>query len=354
MLTLLLVLAHPSHACAGMFHGEALKAESDVQEAIFRPADGAVTVSYLVHYDGDASDFGWVVPVPGAFQSLTEGSEDDFLRLTELTQPNVVEHYDEDGGGGCGCTDMALKGGDNSLGDTADTAGGITVVAEGFAGPYEYTAIDADSTDALLAWLSDNGWSVGPSEPSLDAYVADGSWQFVAIKLTPDTAETPPEGRNLPPVDISYSGDKIVFPSRMARYSEPTEIRTIIWVEAEGRYQLTDGWTENEMENLTGAIGDDSLTIYQEELRALSGDTAAYAQIWSGDTYDDAGNVSWVTRFDTLAKPSVHNADAVFGPADDDIYNSVTISLYETPPSSSAAWLLLPLLGLGWGLRRKS
>lgn len=349
MISFLALLARPALACGGLFHEETLSAESDSQQALFEVGDGQVTVSYLVSYDGTAEDFGWVVPIPGAFVSLVDGDQSRFTELYELTQPTYVYDEDDDGGGpSCGCTENAIKGG---LGETGG-ANGLDIVAEGFAGPYEYTVIEATSSDALLSWLEENGWSVGPAQPSIEAYVADGTWQFVAIGLRPDAAETPDEGRYLPPIDIAYEGDDVIFPSRMVRYSAPPEIRTIVWVAADGQYQLSDGWSQTTMEDLEGDYEADPLDVYQDALREIGGDTAGYALIWSGQWADATGADRWVTRFDTLADTSVHEADAAFGPTSADEWHEVTIYLRETP-TSAAGWLLLPLVGLGWGLRRR-
>ena len=340
MITLLALLAAPAWPCAGLFHEEGLAAESDTQEAILAVGDGSVSVSYRVEYDGDAADFGWVIPVPGEVQTVSDGDEGDFDLLRDATAPMVSWEYayDDDETCGCGASDKA-GGGRN--GDTGSL--GVDVVAEGFTGSYDYAVLEADSADALLTWLSDNGWSVGPSEDSIDAYVSDGIFQFVAIKLTPTDGDTPDEGRALPPLSIEYAGDDVRFPSRMARYSEADELRTTVWVVADERYTLTAGWSEAAMEDISGGIDDDPVALFQDALRDAAGDSANFAVVYAGSW--DGG---FVTRFDTLADRAVHDADAEFGPAGTTDSASVQIWLSEY-----AALFLAPGLLFGWAWRRR-
>lgn len=346
--TILINLPSPASACAGLFHDDESIVESDVQEAIFTVnADDTVTVSYRVTYEGDAANFGWVIPIPSPFVSLDDGDEEDFLSLEELTAPVATWDYgdggDEDEGCGCGADSKALGGGDNS--DSA--LGGVDIVAEGFAGPYTYTVIEAASSDDLLAWLTENGWTVRESGADIAAYVSDGGFQFVAITLTPESAETPPEGRQLPPVDIVYGGSEVLYPARMARGSMTEQLRTTLWVVAPHQYTLSAGWTEATLAPITGDVNADPTTLFQEALGDVAGDTAAYALTWSGSgTAAD----SWITRFDTLANREVHTADAVFGQAAADESVQTTIALSGGTPDTA---FFLPLAAGGYGLVRR-
>ena len=346
-----------ANACAGIFHEEGLLAESDTQEVILEDiGDGAVQVHYRAVYEGDSPDFGWIIPVPGVITDLDDGDLADFDDVRDVSQPIIDRFYEstsEDSSGGCG---RASKGGDAlNLADTgyaSDRAGnGVSVLAEGFTGTYDYALLEATDASELLQWLDDNGWSVGGSEADLEAYIADG-WQFAALGVAVDEAETYEDGRELPPVTLTYEGD-MAFPARMARAAGAAEQRTTLYVIGDQRARITSGWSEGTLPKISGDINDDAEALYQDALRDLSADAATYAV-----TYSDDFDSRWLTRFDTLTPAADHTADPVLVVDAGDQKASTEIELHEggaTRRSNHRGLLLLlaPMLGLGWSLRRR-
>ena len=77
--------------CAGLLHSSDLMVESDVQQVIFSLDGDNTVVEYLIRYQGDATEFGWVIPTFGAFQSIEERDGSRFAELEDLTAPRVVE-----------------------------------------------------------------------------------------------------------------------------------------------------------------------------------------------------------------------------------------------------------------------
>ncbi len=344
-MSLMLLFIAAAWPCAGIFHEDGALAESEVQEVLLTAGDGQVTASYRVSYEGDAAAFGWVIPIPGAFVSLEDGDGEVFDGLAEVTAPFVdyIKESSDGGGPSCGCgTENALsKGG----GDTA--GGGLEVVAEGFSGTYAYTVLEATTAEPLLAWLAENGWEAGPGEASIAEYVADGGFQFVAISLLPEEAETSDGGRELPPVDIVYAGDDLRYPARMARYAMVDALRTTVWVQAAHQVSVS-GWSSQTLELIEHESAyDDSVEVFRDALYAISETSPTYNLTWSGS--HDGG---WLTRFDAYAPKEVHTADARFAVGSTDEEVQTTIRLGEAD-DADAAWLLLPMFGLGYGLRRR-
>ncbi len=70
---LMLLAVAGAYACGGLFAEHDTRVFSDAQLVLFEPGDGYVDVEYSIAYGGDASAFGWVIPVPGTFVSLEEG-----------------------------------------------------------------------------------------------------------------------------------------------------------------------------------------------------------------------------------------------------------------------------------------
>jgi hypothetical protein len=336
-MTALLWLVGAAWPCAGLVHEGSLLAESDAASAIFERAEGGTAVTYEVTYAGNAADFGWIVPVPGDFVSIVEADPQRFADLDGISAPVVETVHDTPSGCGCSKGDALAGGEGRGLGDTSN---GVDIVAEGFTGTYEYVAIAAADSADLIAWLETNGWAVGDTADAIDHYVALGD-VFVALKVVPQVAETPDEGRLLPPVTLTYGGDVMRFPAVMAAYASAPEQRTVVYVVGEGTATAT-GWTAEEVPQIVGTIDDSGAALWEDALRAR-GAATKYAL-----TYSDGQ----VTRFDTLAPRSAHTADATFtlGAA-----RSVEtrVVLYEDPPESSSAMGLLPLAAAGWLLRRR-
>ena len=327
---------------------------SDAQEVILERTETGSEVSYRVTYEGDASSFGWLIVVPGTVTGVLDSSEARFDALRVATDPRIEvwsPSGSDDGGGGssgCGC-----RGGDKGLVmSSADEAGrdlsagsdnSVSVEAEGFAGPYVYTVLTADDTSALQDWLDEAGFDLGGTASTLDLYVEEGGFSFVAVSLAPDEALTPDGGRTLPPITVATDSDDLRFPARMALTGEPEWVRTVVWVEGPTRATVADGWRE-EMGSDLDADDQDPSEFYTEYLQSMARDEPLYLQVFSNEV-----DGVWVTRFDTFAARGVHTADVIFDFADDEDTNRLFISAVEP----SGAWLLIPLLGLGWGLRRR-
>lgn len=329
--------------CAGLVHEELVLAESDAASVIFERADAGTAVTYEVTYAGNAADFGWIVPVPGEFVAIAEADPQRFTTLDAETAPVVRSIADEPPTCGCAKGDLLAGGDERSLGDTAN---GVDVVAEGFTGTYEYVVVAAADADDLTAWLTTNGWAAGSATGAIEHYVGLGD-VFVALKVVPSVAQTPDEGRLLPPVTLTYTGDVMRFPAVMAAYASAEEQRTTVYVMGDGT-AAASGWAAEDSPEIMGSFDDAAAALWEDELRSR-GAVTEYSLTWTGELAD-----GWVTRFDTIAPRAAHTADATFVVGPDARWHETSVTLYEEPPSSSAAWGLLPLVALGWGLRRRA
>ena len=297
-----LLAARDAQACGGFFHEPGVLAESQSFEAIFEAGDGQVRADYRVLYQGDAADFGWVLPFPGAFVSLADGSSTAFDALREGTAPD--EDLEAPREPACGNS----KGLRNDAGGLTDT-GGAEVVAEGFTGTYDYVVLEADSAQALVDWLEEHGWDLGGTTSAVDGYVADGVWRFLAIALGVTDGEEQTASRELPPISLVYEGDSLIYPARMARSGLTTATHTTLYVKGDQRARISAGWTESDVDLLWDDGEDPDYLRYSawpEALAELGGDGTfgvVYADEWEG---------GWVTRFETIADPEFYESDVSF------------------------------------------
>ncbi|MCB9738948.1 MAG: DUF2330 domain-containing protein [Deltaproteobacteria bacterium] len=150
-----------------------------------------------VRYTGAAQDFGWVLPLPKQ-PTVTVGTTvgldmlDGATAARYLTKPMGNENC-RDPSDGCdddfqwgGVTDAA-GGGPNSGADAGSsdggTAGGVTILDQGQAGPYDYSVIKGSDASKLQEWLDTRGYKTPTSATPIIQSHADKGDVFVAIKL---------------------------------------------------------------------------------------------------------------------------------------------------------------------------
>ena len=165
--------ARPAGACGGFFCNRpppdgTLPIAQAAENVLFvldrDPATGAGTVEAHIQilYTGPASEFSWIVPVT-AVPTVTVGADILFDRIEPPTRPSFNVSYQMEGncrgvsGVGAGCGSAAAGGGDSAgVGTVADAGiGGVDVLAQGSAGPYEYVVIRSEDGATLRTWLTD-------------------------------------------------------------------------------------------------------------------------------------------------------------------------------------------------------
>lgn len=343
-----LLTAATAWPCANLVTVEGDIATSGTQELILETAGESSVVEYRVAYTGDAAEFGWIIAVDGAFESLEDGDAARFDALREHSDPAVwVQSVGEgEGGGGLGCGG-AKSGGMRNEADTAGGSQGLDVVAQGFTGNYAYVVLDPEDPEMLQDWLDSYGFDASASSATLQDYVDDGA-QLVLLTVAPDRAETQGEA-GLPPVRIQYQGP-MSFPARMARESAAPLMATTVYVLGEERAQVS-GWSQEDLYEVYG----DGESAEEAWLAALLpvGLEQGYARVFAGPP--PAGEASAVlTRFETRAPTDVHTVDPLFTTDDGDAEMRTEITLWSE--GSSQGWLWLPVLGLtlaGWRRRRR-
>jgi hypothetical protein len=337
-MSLLLGLATAAWPCGGLTHHEEALAESDSLVSVFELSSDRVAVTYEVTYVGNAEDIGWVIPVPAEVLEVADGQAvllDELLGASApIVSYPVIETEEKRG-----CRVALASGGSKDAGNSQDSEF-VEVEAEGFTGTYDYVVVRANEPEALAAWFEQNGWE-GLPQDNLAHYVELGS-HFVGIRVVPDSALTPAEGRQLPPVRIEYEGSELRFPAVMARHLGAAPQRSTLFVLADQRATIESGWAHEDLTDLDGA---DANTAFEDALSEF-GASRTFARIWANQ-HDDY----FATRFDTIAPRELHDADVVFAVADGT--DSMRLYIDQSSSSGSAVLLLLPLLGLPL-LRRRA
>ncbi|MFA5135153.1 MAG: DUF2330 domain-containing protein [Patescibacteria group bacterium] len=174
------------------------------QEAVILYDQGIETLIISITFEGNAKDFGWVVPAP-AQPTVEKGSDELFTNLEELTRQRYS--YEENVFG---------------LG-TADSVKqpGVTIIETKKIDYYDVTVLSSTDEGSLTAWLNDNGYSFPESASYiLDSYIENG-WYFVAMKINPESLEWADVSQQLKtghatPVSISFETKNIVYPLKIS------------------------------------------------------------------------------------------------------------------------------------------
>ncbi len=377
-LPLLLTQTIPqADACGGFFGPPDNNVFSDAQQVLFQRDGDEISVEYLVKYEGEADQFGWVIPVPGDLDADdVEVGEPEFLDELE-SRTNPWTRYESDDSG---CNALRFGGSDKSLSvdggfDTGSLSdNGVNVVGDGTVGPFDFVILEATSTDALIEWLETEtldektgevikqAFELGNSGNALNAYVDAGGFKFLAVQLNETWEEeqetdtgwwAEPSQASL---KLTYEGTQMRYPALLSSASTAETQRTSVYVIGPERATIS-GWDMEVVEQIIGEPGDEYDDLYTEKLWSLGGDKRGYALVYA-DRHEEG---LWLSRFDAWANSSAHVADPVFnldgGAAGEVVHTEIVI--YENDKERSAAErraglaaLLLFPMGLGWRRRK--
>ncbi len=269
----LLALAQRVGADGGFFPQFAGSAESADQRAIVVYDGARETLVLQTAYEGDSSDFAWVIPVPALLSSEDIGTiaADIFNDLYYLTEPAAYGYYGYRAQGLCGC----------SSGGESQRFGSVKVWETLQVDDYEVTTLSTEDSSDLEAWLNANGYAF-PSghQDELDYYV-DKSWFFVAAKINPAAGDKgnaeagPPgfgggdreEGEEMRPLRLSFTTPEPTYPLRISEVSSQGEVEVLLYVIAHHRITPTN-YNCAEVQLTSAFRGGDFPAYYEEQFRS--------------------------------------------------------------------------------------
>ncbi len=236
----------PAAACGGLFCSASAPVNQAAERIIFsKNADDTVTAVIQIQYQGPSEEFAWVLPVPG-IPDVAVSSDLAFTRLQLASNPqyNLSTQIE----GICRESDVFLdNGGGNpsGFGGTGGAGGsggrGVTVLAEGNVGPFDFVVIQPDGAfeqvgDVMVEWLTNEGYDVVPpgGDPGeisalLGSYLEDGM-NLIAFRLTKGNDEG-----TIRPIRITYASDQPMIPIRPTAVAANDDMGVMVWVLGESR-----------------------------------------------------------------------------------------------------------------------
>jgi hypothetical protein len=200
-----------------MVPGDAARVAVGREESVVRWDGAREQVVMRLTVGGDAERVAWIMPVPGR-ATVRLGDPALFEELHDITAPVRRTRYHfwpEDG-------DWPLVSGDGSAGAPPPPPGAgapVGVVGRQRLGPFDVARLTATDPGALDGWLDSNGFALPPRlTGALRPYV-DKRWEYVAVKLAPQTTGTPLTGA-LDPLHLTFRTDEPVYPMRLSRLAD--------------------------------------------------------------------------------------------------------------------------------------
>lgn len=209
------------------------------EQIVFAQRGQKVEMHVQVNYEGDAEDFGWLLPVPSV-PDISLGSDQLFQSLLAQTQPrfqlefipaDCQEETDEFLGGG---TNGAGNGGPNfDAGGVADmgAAPPSPVVSQSDIGAFEAVVLRADDEQLMFDWLDDNEFivPVGAGDPVVQRYVGEGRF-FVALKLQANR-----RAGDLQPIVLEFDANGYSIPITLTQVGATPDLPVTVFVLGESR-----------------------------------------------------------------------------------------------------------------------
>ena len=245
-----------AHACGGCFSPVVPSAPGvpPNPQAVLQDAERVIflrdettktsTVWVEVRYTGLASEFGWVLPLPKQpVVSVGTAAGLDRLDATTSVQFKVKVSSPEncrDPWDGCTFKNQSADAGGNGpdgftsndtmAGGGGGSLGGVEILDQGQAGPYDYTVIQGKDGAVLQTWLDTRGYKTPTSAVPILQSHADKGDVFVAIKLSSGN------GVNLiRPVVLTMQDAEPCVPLRLTSIAASDEVNVVVTIAGQGR-----------------------------------------------------------------------------------------------------------------------
>ena len=193
--TLPLLAAHTSHAACCYFTAKDKDVNQPAQKAFITwdPQEKVESFTVQPKFEGNARDFGMVVPTPGR-PKLDEMPRDFFKQLAVFTILKKRE-YPESKLLPQPVPEASAEPADLALvpAERAKSKSTVQVLESGIVGSLDYKVIVATQADDLYQWLKDNQYNYVGDEDTLGFYIRKG-WFFTVMKIDAKQMKPRPDG----------------------------------------------------------------------------------------------------------------------------------------------------------------
>ncbi|GDX81555.1 hypothetical protein LBMAG42_33660 [Deltaproteobacteria bacterium] len=318
----LALLVPAAHAFCGTYVGDPGASMSNSASQVVLAHHGDTTVlTVIMDYEGDATDFGILLPIPEVVTADDVGSIDRKLLtwLADFSTPRQLDYSCEtlfetkeivtsgcQLGFGCASADNSLQRFDS------DTGLGVDVEAQFTEYGYDFSVLSATEADGLQAWLDVNGYALPSGGDAILQEYIDAGVYFLAVKVNLDAVERV-DGW-LPPIQLSYPSESVSLPIRIGTISATGTQDVIVYTltpVADGEVSISN-YPELPIDTECMWEGDDFGTFYEGVLEAghLEGG-AGWIREYSWDLIPEIGTGYHCDP--CTADPAAPTSDGSFG-----------------------------------------
>lgn len=211
----------------------------------WRPAEKMETFTVQPKFEGNAVDFGMVIPTP-ARPKLDEMPRDFFkdLAIFTILMPLPEPIYTP--------LDPAMPM--RSMANGVSFASGgimrrkensVRVLESGVVGSLDYKIIVADDANGLFEWLKSNHYSYGGDEATLNYYIKK-KWFFTVMKIDPKQMKKAPDGTYLgevTPTRFTFSSQECIYPLKITQLVVKDKTDALLYVVAPGQMDMVGDWS---------------------------------------------------------------------------------------------------------------
>ncbi len=239
------------------------------------PDSKVETVTVQPRFEGNALDFGMVIPTPTQ-PKLHEMPRDFFKALGVFTKPKQRAFPQSRLMPQFLMPEAALQGRDfNKAGLGGGDPGRaapppkttVEVVEVGQVGNLDYKIIAAGRSDDLFKWLKDNKYSFDGDEATLNYYVQK-KYFFTVMKIDTLQMKRSKDGTftgDVTPTRFTFTSEKLVYPTRITRVSVKDTTDAVFYVQAPFKVDLPGDlsyqyqWVST-LEQIMATMGPDEFT----------------------------------------------------------------------------------------------
>ncbi|HTE17575.1 MAG TPA: DUF2330 domain-containing protein [Armatimonadota bacterium] len=203
------------------------------------PQEGVESFTVQPRFEGNARDFGMVVPTPSR-PRLFEMPREFFKELAVFTilRPMPLDKYKSfrlprrfrGAAGGAALDDRKQK---------------VQVLEAGVVGSLDYKIVQADRASDLYQWLKENRYSYAGDEAALDHYIGK-KWFFTVMKIDPMQMKKRPDGGfagEITPTRFTFASKRLVYPLRITQISVPDQTEALLYIQAPHKVDLPGDWS---------------------------------------------------------------------------------------------------------------
>jgi MYXO-CTERM domain-containing protein len=220
---------------------------NNATQVVMMRVGSRTVLSMQNNYQGPASDFAMVVPVPVVLQkeNVKTLSDEIFDRVDKLGAPRLVEYWEQDP---CYVPEpMALESAGVVPAGPALARGrsnkdlGVKIEAQFEVGEYEVVILSAKDSSGLDTWLRAEKYQIPDgAEPYLRPYVSGGSKFFVA-KVNADKVQFKDGQAMLSPLRFYYDTEEFTLPIRLGMMNSAGTQDLIVNILSPGqRYEVAN------------------------------------------------------------------------------------------------------------------